>query len=40
MERPMLLVLLGGAACFTVLFFWLHNLRCRVAALDETTVSE
>jgi heme exporter protein C len=40
MERPMLLVLLGGAACFTVLFFWLHKLRCRLAALDETTVSD
>jgi heme exporter protein C len=40
MERPMLMVLLGGAACFTALFFWLHDLRCRLAALTETAVGE
>jgi heme exporter protein C len=40
MERPMLMVLAGGAACFTVLFFWIHNLRCRLAALDEITAVE
>jgi heme exporter protein C len=36
MERPMLAVLLGGAACFTALYFWLHGLRCRLADLAET----
>jgi len=40
MEQPMLIVLLGGAACFTTLFFWLHNLRRRVAALDEAAVGD
>lgn len=28
MARPMLIVLLAGAAGFTALFFWLHRLRC------------
>jgi heme exporter protein C len=37
MERPMLAVLLGGAGCFTALFFWLHDLRCRVARLAVAT---
>lgn len=40
MERPMLIVLLGGAACFTALFFWLHDLRCRVAALDDDATGD
>ncbi len=40
MARPMLIVLLGGAGGFTALFFWLHNLRCRVAALTETAATE
>jgi heme exporter protein C len=30
MARPMLIVLLAGAAGFTGLFFWLHRLRCAV----------
>lgn len=32
METPMLLVLLAGALGFTTLFFWLHNLQCRIQA--------
>jgi heme exporter protein C len=35
MERPMLLVLVGGAAGFTALFFWLHRLQCRILAWRE-----
>lgn len=35
MESRMLQVLLSGSAAFTALFFWLHNLRCRVGALAE-----
>jgi len=34
MERPMVAVLLAGAVGFTGLFFWLHGLRCRIAALQ------
>jgi heme exporter protein C len=40
MERPMLLVLLGGAGGFTALFFWVHDLRCRLAALTESAAGE
>lgn len=35
MDKPILLVLLGGAASFTVFFFWLHNVQCRLRALAE-----
>lgn len=33
MESRMLQVLLAGAAGFTALFFWIHNLQCRLQAL-------
>ena len=33
MESRMLQVLLAGAAGFTALFFWIHNLQCRVQTL-------
>ncbi len=32
-ESRMLQVLLGGSLLSTALFFWMHNLRCRVQAL-------
>jgi heme exporter protein C len=35
MESRMVQVLLAGSAGFTALFFWLHNLQCRVRALQE-----
>jgi heme exporter protein C len=35
MESRMVQVLLAGSAGFTSLFFWLHNLQCRVRALQE-----
>jgi heme exporter protein C len=35
MARPMLVVLLAGAAGFTALFFWLHDLRWRAEALRD-----
>jgi heme exporter protein C len=35
MESRMVQVLLGGSAGCTALFFWIHNLRCRVQALVE-----
>jgi heme exporter protein C len=35
MESRMVQVLLGGSAGCTALFFWIHNLRCRVQALIE-----
>jgi len=35
MESRMVQVLLGGSAGCTALFFWIHNLRCRVQALAE-----
>ncbi|MDP9119940.1 MAG: cytochrome c biogenesis protein CcsA [Acidobacteriota bacterium] len=35
MESRMLQVLLGGAVGFTALFFWIHNLQCRLQALAE-----
>ncbi|HEV2844736.1 MAG TPA: cytochrome c biogenesis protein CcsA [Thermoanaerobaculia bacterium] len=35
MESRMRQVLFAGAAGFTALFFWMHNLRCRVQALVE-----
>ncbi|MFL6233149.1 MAG: cytochrome c biogenesis protein CcsA [Thermoanaerobaculia bacterium] len=35
MESRMVQVLLGGSAGCTALFFWIHNLRCRVQALSE-----
>lgn len=33
MESRMLQVLLAGSAGFTALFFWIHNLQCRLQAL-------
>jgi heme exporter protein C len=33
MESRMLQVLLAGAAGFTALFFWIHNLQCRLQTL-------
>lgn len=35
MDPRMLLVLLAALTGFTALFFWMHNLRCRLAALAE-----
>ena len=35
MESRMVQVLLAGSAGCTALFFWIHNLRCRVQALAE-----
>ncbi len=35
MESRMVQVLLGGSAGCTALFFWIHNLRCRLQALAE-----
>jgi heme exporter protein C len=35
MESRMVQVLLAGSAGFTALFFWIHNLQCRVRALRE-----
>jgi heme exporter protein C len=35
MESRMVQVLLAGSAGCTALFFWIHNLRCRVQALSE-----
>ena len=35
MESRMVQVLLAGSAGFTALFFWIHNLQCRVRALQE-----
>ncbi|HVT57945.1 MAG TPA: cytochrome c biogenesis protein CcsA [Thermoanaerobaculia bacterium] len=35
MEARMLQVLLASGTGFTALFFWLHNLRCRLLALEE-----
>jgi heme exporter protein C len=32
-ERRMLIVLLASSAGFTALFYWMHALRCRLAAL-------
>ena len=34
-ESRMVQVLLAGSAGCTALFFWIHNLRCRVQALSE-----
>lgn len=34
-DRPMLIVLLAGAASFTAFFFWLHSLRCRIESLRD-----
>jgi heme exporter protein C len=35
MESRMVQVLLAGSAGFTALFFWIHNLQCRIRALQE-----
>jgi heme exporter protein C len=35
MESRMVQVLLAGSAGATALFFWIHNLQCRLAALSE-----
>jgi heme exporter protein C len=35
MESRMLQVLLAGSAGFTALFFWIHNLQCRLQALAD-----
>ena len=34
-ESRMVQVLLAGSAGFTALFFWLHNLQCRIESLSE-----
>ena len=34
-ESRMVQVLLAGSAGFTALFFWVHNLRCRIQALSD-----
>jgi heme exporter protein C len=39
MESRMLQVLLAGAAGFTALFFWLHDLRTRLLALAERALA-
>ncbi len=35
MESRMLQVLMAGLGGFTLFFFWLHNLQCRILALGE-----
>lgn len=35
MDTSVLWILIVGSLCFMVLFFWVHNLRCRLAALEE-----
>jgi heme exporter protein C len=35
MESRMLQVLLAGSLAFTALFFWIHNLQCRIQALAD-----
>ncbi|HSF38147.1 MAG TPA: cytochrome c biogenesis protein CcsA [Thermoanaerobaculia bacterium] len=40
MESRMLQVLLAGSAGFTALFFWIHNLQCRLQALADRKSSE
>ena len=35
MESRMLQVLLAGSVGFTALFFWIHNLQCRLTALAD-----
>jgi heme exporter protein C len=35
METRMLQVLLAGGAGFTALFFWMHNLQCRISGLAD-----
>lgn len=39
MESRMLQVLLAGSVGFTVLYFWLHGLRCRLEALRERSLA-
>jgi hypothetical protein len=34
-ESRMVQVLLAGSAGCTALFFWIHNLQCRLQALSE-----
>jgi heme exporter protein C len=38
MNPRMLVVLLSGSAAFTALFFWVHNLQCRIGALAGRTL--
>src|SRR3990167_4873255 len=40
MDKIMVAVLMAGAAGFTALFFWLHRLQCRIAALAERRAEE
>lgn len=35
MDRPILMILLVGAASFTALFVWIHNVRCRLQGVRE-----
>ena len=35
----MVLVLMSSLAGFTALYFWLHNLQCRIAELAERRAS-
>lgn len=35
MNPQMLQVLLAGSLGMTVVFFWIHNLRCRLLGLEE-----
>jgi len=40
MESRMFQVLIASGLGFTVLYFWMHNLRCRVQALQERDEAE
>lgn len=35
MDPSVLWILIVGSLAFMILFFWIHNLRCRLAALEE-----
>jgi len=39
-ESRMLIVLLASSLGFTVLFYWMHGLRCRLAAMDAARLEE
>jgi hypothetical protein len=34
MDPEILFVLLAGSGAFTALFFWMHSLQCRLAAVS------
>lgn len=40
MEFRMFVVLIAGASGFMALFFWMHNLRCRIGALADRKSEE